>query len=330
MKRKILITGALGFIGFKVARRLSEEPDTKLLLIDNLTRGLMDNEAKQLIEKENVRFMNGDLTDPDLYDQFGGGYSEVYHFAAVVGVKKVTNHPDIVIRINALATLHLLEWFVHGGGDSLMFPSTSEAYAWTQTFHKLPIPTPEAVPLAITSIDNPRTSYAGSKIFGELAVTHYCNKHSKRFAIVRYHNIYGPRMGTAHVIPQLYKRAIIDRQNPLVVYSADHIRAFCYIDDAVEGTIATMRKIAADGQTFNIGNDNEEIKMGALAQKILEFGGLEAAIQALPAENDPIVRRCPDITKARELLDYIPKISLEEGIRLTSNYYHKIYNEQIR
>ena len=327
-KKKILITGGLGFIGCQLANRLSEEPGTELLLIDNLARGRMDDEAKALIEKENVRFLQGDLTDPTFYEQFGTGYEAVYHFAAVVGVKNVIENPDIVIRINALATLHLLDWFVAGGGDSLMFPSTSEAYAWTRTFHELPIPTPEDVPLAVTNIDNPRTSYAGSKIFGELAVTHYCAKHNKRFAIVRYHNVYGPRMGTSHVIPQLYQRAVIDQQNPLTVYSIEHLRAFCYIDDAVEATIATMRKDGANGQTFNIGNDEEETKIGDLAAKIMAVGGVEAPIESKAAENDPINRRCPDLSKARELLDYQPKVTLEEGLRRTCAWYKEFYNEQ--
>ena len=170
----------------------------------------------------------------------------------------MVEHPAEVIRTNALSTLHLLDWLVDGGGSKVLFSSTSEAYAWTQHFHELPVPTPEDVPLSLTDLADPRSSYAGSKIFGELAVTHYCRAHGTPFAIVRYHNVYGPRMGNEHVIPELYERAR-SGEDPLTVYSVDHRRAFCYVSDAVAATVAAMREPAAEGWTINVGNDREEV-----------------------------------------------------------------------
>lgn len=314
-KRRILITGGAGFIGYHLALQLSRDPANHLVLVDNFVRGQLDQDLETLVKRSNIQLISGDLTDAVTFDELGSGYDEVYHLAAIIGVRNVLERPHEVVRINAIATLFLLDWFVKGAGKKLLFSSTSEAYAWTQQFHTLPIPTPENVPLSLIELSNPRSSYAGSKIFGELAVTQYCAIYNKPFVIVRYHNVYGPRMGNEHVIPELYRRAL-DGQNPLVVYSASHSRAFCYVTDAVVATISAMREKAADSQTINIGNDLEEVTIGELAQRLLEKAKIRATIAPQTAAYDPIVRRCPDISRARQLLGYKPQVMLDEGLDL--------------
>jgi UDP-glucose 4-epimerase/UDP-glucuronate decarboxylase len=290
------------------------------VLADNLRRGRLDADLEGLLAGGRVHLLQGDLTEDAFYAEIGSGFHEVYHLAAVIGVRNVIERPHDVIRINAMATLKLLDWLVSGGGDRLLFASTSEAYAWTQHFHALPIPTPEQVPLALTDLANPRSSYAGSKIFGELAVTQYAMRHQKPFAIVRFHNVYGPRMGYEHVIPELYGRAMAG-EHPLVVYSADHMRAFCYVDDAVELTLRAARDRMGEGRTFNVGNDREEITIGELAGRILAKAGKPAGIEPHTAANDPVKRRCPDLSRARERLGYEPSVSLDEGLDRTLEWY---------
>ena len=320
--RRILITGGGGFIGFHLATALAADGANEITLVDNFARGKMDRELAALCERPGVRMLSLDLCDATSYAQLGGGYDEVYHLAAMLGVENVLQRPVDVLRVNALMTAQFLEWFIVGGGEKLLFSSTSEAYAWTLQFHELPIPTPEDVPLALTDLKNPRSTYAGSKIFGEMAVIHYCRSVGKPFAIARYHNVYGPRMGNDHVIPQLYRRAA-DGQNPLVVYSADHVRAFCYVSDAVATTIAAMRTPSANGETFHVGNDGEEITMGALACRILAKAGIDAKIAPQPAANDPIQRRCPDVSKARRILNYRPSVTLDQGLEITLPWYSR-------
>jgi UDP-glucose 4-epimerase len=319
-KRRILITGGCGFVGYHLAVELTCHEENQVVLVDNFVRGKHDNDLRLLLERQNIQLINGDLTNPKVFDQLGTGFDEVYHLAAIIGVRNVLDRPQEVVRINAIATLLLLNWFVNGGGKKILFSSTSEAYAWTQQFYQIPIPTPENVPLSLTDLHNPRSSYAGSKIFGELAVTQYCIIHNKPFVIVRYHNVYGPRMGFEHVIPELYQRAL-GGQNPLVVYSANHRRAFCYVSDAVTATIQAMRKEVANGKTFNIGNDREEVSIAKLASNLLEIAKIRVDISEQVAENDPIKRRCPDISQARELLGYEPKISLRKGLEMTFKWY---------
>jgi UDP-glucose 4-epimerase/UDP-glucuronate decarboxylase len=320
MPRRILITGGAGFVGFHLARRLAEEDEAELTIVDNFSRGSHDEEFAAIAAKPNVCVRDADLTQPESWSQLGTSYDEVYHLAAVIGVRNVLASPSDVMRVNALSTIHLLDWFVDGGGNKLLFSSTSEVYAWTQQFHTLRVPTPEDVPLSLTQLTDRRSSYAGSKIFGELALHQYCRPRAKPFVIVRYHNVYGPRMGSEHVIPELLHR-VFSRQSPLIVYSADHTRAFCYVSDAVEATIAAMRENGTDGATLNVGNDLEEVSIAGLATRITACMNINLAIEARPAENDPILRRCPDLTRARTLLEYEPKISLDDGLRQTIAWY---------
>jgi UDP-glucose 4-epimerase/UDP-glucuronate decarboxylase len=267
-----------------------------------------------------VRLLDADLTRPDAYPALGTGYDEVYHLAAIIGVQNVLERPHEVVRVNAMATLLLLDWFAAGGAGRFLFASTSEAYAWTQAFHPLPIPTPEDVPLALTDLANPRSSYAGSKIFGELAVTQYARMHRLPAAIVRFHNVYGPRMGFEHVIPQLYLRAMA-AEGPLTVYSPGHQRAFCHVSDAVAGTIQALRQAGPDCGTFNLGNDQAETSIGDLARMILALAGKPPEIVAAPAANDPILRRCPDLERSRKVLGYAPRVGLAEGLADTLAWY---------
>lgn len=317
---RTLITGGAGFVGYHLARELSASPDAEITLVDNFVRGRRDPDLDGLLARPNVRLIEADLCDPAAFAQLGSGFDEVFHLAAIIGVKNVLNRPWDVVNVNARTTLNLIEWMRAGGGKKLLFSSTSEAYAWTQQFHPLPVPTPENVPLALTEIGNARSTYAGSKIFGELAVTHGCGTVGLPFTIVRYHNVYGPRMGFEHVIPQLFERAL-GGENPLVVHSAHHTRAFCYVSDAVAATIAAMRDPRSNGGTFNIGNDEEEVRIDDLAQRVLRTAGVAASLTPREVAHDPISRRCPDISKARAELGFAPRVKLDAGLAQTLDWY---------
>ncbi len=316
--KKVLITGGCGFIGCHLAKELLQRGECEIVLADNFSRGIRDPEVEELLKSPGVRLVETDLASPSGLDSVGKGFAEVYHLAAVIGVRNVLERPWDVVRVNALATIYLLDWFRAGGGSKLLFSSTSEAYAWTRLFHDLPVPTPEDVPLALTDVRLPRSSYAGSKIFGELAVAHGCGEIPH--VTVRYHNVYGPRMGWQHVIPELMVR-LEEGENPLRVYSADHTRAFCHVDDAIRATILCMESSSANAGTFNIGNDLEEIPIRQLAS-----GVMRAVQRAVPcveenAAHDPILRRCPDLSALRTKLGFEPKISLQEGLQRTADWY---------
>jgi UDP-glucose 4-epimerase/UDP-glucuronate decarboxylase len=316
--RRVLITGGAGFIGYHLACKLAAEGGL-VTLADNFSRGRRDPALAELTRRPGVKVIEADLTDAAAYAALGQGYDEVYHLAGKLGVGYVTAEPYAALRGNALVTLRVLDWLAAGGGRKLLFASTSEVYAWTQGFHPLPYPTPEDVPLSITDVAEPRASYAGAKIFGELAVAHGCRAAGLPHAIVRYHNVYGPRMGNEHVVPQLLAR-LKAGENPLVVRSARHVRAFCYVGDAVAATVAAMRWTGSG--TFNIGNDEEPVAIGELARRLAAAAGISARVEDAEADTrDPILRRCPDISRARAILGYRPKVALDQGLKLTHAWY---------
>ncbi|MFC2070982.1 NAD-dependent epimerase/dehydratase family protein, partial [Chloroflexota bacterium] len=268
--KNILVTGGAGFIGFQVSRHLAKEGHA-VTICDNLSRGRLDNELQQFLDNhENCRFINCDLTDKSQMAKLGSGYDYVYHFAAIIGVIYTNEIPEKVLKTNTLITINLLDWFIENKCSKILFSSTSEVYAGSAKCYDLPIPTPENVPLTIEDVYNSRYSYAGSKILGELLFINYARAYDIDMSIVRYHNVYGPRMGFEHVIPELSMR-IMKREDPFKLYGPEQTRAFCYIDDAVRATIKIMETPQAKLEIFNIGNDAEEIQIRHLASKLLEI-----------------------------------------------------------
>ena len=322
MSRRILVTGGAGFIGCHLVRHLAGEPGVEVVVVDDFSRGALDSELEQLSRGAAVDLVTVDLAQESQLDAISGRFDEIYHLAAVLGVKRVLDDPLHVLDVNVVGTLNLLRRLAELEHGRLLFASTSEVYAWTRQFHELPVPTPEDVPLAVTNLDDARSTYAASKIVSELAVTQWGKTFGKAVTIVRYHNVYGPRMGFDHVIPELYQRAVAG-QDPLVVYSPKHRRAFCYVDDAVAATVAAARSSRTEGVTLNVGNDREEVEIEQLARRLLAAAGIERGIEGAAAANDPVDRRCPDISLARRLLGYEPRVMLDEGLALTVSWYAK-------
>lgn len=319
--RKILITGGAGFIGYHLAERLSQGR-SRIDLVDNLSKGGFDRDLTRLVKKPNVRFIKADLTDPGSYKLLRKSYDYIYHMAAIVGVRKVIERPDRVLYINIVSILNLLEWIRKSQRNlkRLLFASTSEAYAGTMRYCDAPVPTGEDIILSLEDIRMPRTTYALSKIVGESACFSYL-KGKALFTIVRYHNVYGPRMGYSHVVPELMVKAKRNKRY-LEVFSVGHTRAFCYISDAVIATIGLAESKLSSNQIFNVGNSDEEITIKGLAQRISKFVNPSLKIKPLGNQEGSPARRCPDIGKLKRAIRFKPEISLDEGIRLTWQWYN--------
>jgi len=199
-----------------------------------------------------------------------------------------------------------------------IFLSTSEVYAGILENFKILFPTPESSPLALTNILNARTSYMLSKIYCEALCIH-----SKlKYLILRPHNIYGPRMGFSHVIPELIKKiSKIKKNNSLELNSFSHKRAFCYIDDAVS-QIYLITKSKIVNETFNIGNNKEEISIIDLCKKILELSfRKDIKIIKKNINNFSPTRRLPSMKKIFRYIKKFKYTKLEHGLIKTLNWY---------
>jgi len=148
-----------------------------------------------------------------------------------------------------------------------------------------------------------------------------CHQAGVPFTIIRPHNVYGPRMGLAHVIPELLWRAHNATDDRLDVFSVDHRRTFCYVDDAVEMMVRATESAQCEGETLNVGTQAPEVAIGELAAVIVKVVGKELEIvPRQPTPGSP-ERRCPDMSKTTALTGYEPRVGLEEGIRRTYDAY---------
>lgn len=315
---RALVLGGAGFIGYHLARALAEEGHA-LTLVDDLSRGRLDADLDALGRRPTVTFVERDLTRPDWSAGLGRDWDQVYMLVAVVGVRNVERDPLRVLRVNALSVLQLLDW-LPGRGEVLFFASTSETYAGGVMAGAVPVPTPEAVPLSVPDIRAPRFAYAASKIFGEAAVIHAARARGLRAVIGRFHNVYGPRMGADHVIPELTLRAL-GREDPFRLYGAEQRRAFCHVADAVEAMTRLVATPAAWGEVVNIGNDTEETTIEELLETILRVAAFRPTVLRLPAPAGSVARRCPDLGRLRALTGFTPKVSLEAGVTETFGWY---------
>jgi UDP-glucose 4-epimerase/UDP-glucuronate decarboxylase len=324
---RVLVLGGAGFIGAHLAARLAGEGHA-LTLVDDLSRGRRDPTMEALVARPNVRLMQADLTRAGVLDPLPRQWDQVYMLAAVVGVRNVETDPARVVRVNTLSLLHLLDW-MPGQGEVLFFASTSETYAGGVAAGHVPVPTPEAVPLGIPDVAAPRFAYAASKMLGEAAVLHTARARGLRAVIGRFHNVYGPRMGTDHVIPELSLRAL-RREDPFRVFGPEQRRAFCHVADAVEAITRLMATEAAWGQVVNVGNDAEETAIADLVARILETARFAPAVEARPAPAGSVPRRCPDIGRLRALTGFAPKVGLEAGVGETFDWYRRWWEQEGR
>ncbi|MBF0270610.1 MAG: NAD-dependent epimerase/dehydratase family protein [Magnetococcales bacterium] len=323
---RTLITGAAGFVGYWLARSLVED-GRKVILVDNFKRGRHDQDFEGLLAHPAVTFHTVDLTTPNPLAMIDpDSIGEIYHLAAINGTENFYNIPDQVLKVNVLGTLNVLDYARDHGNIKVLYASSSEVYAGTVEMQGSKfIPSGEDIPLCIQDITNPRWSYGASKLLGESACVSYDKAYGLPFCIFRFHNIYGPRMGFEHVIPQFMQR-IHRGEVPLNVYGVDQTRAFCHVSDAVAGIRLLMETSGTSG-IYHVGNDLEEIRIDDLARLVLRTVGRKEEIIPHEAPSGSVSRRCPKLDKLR-ILGYTPKVPLAEGLKSTWAWY-KSYFDQI-
>ena len=316
--QKILVTGGAGFIGFHVACALGRNGND-VTVVDNLSRGRLDDDLKSAIAKKLFTFKEADLTKSL---SFPKPFDAIVHLAAINGTRYFYEKPHDVLRVNLLSCINVLEYAKNFPKTRLLFSSSSEAYVGAIQHYNEKVPTPEEIPLCIDDIRNVRYSYAASKIAGESLFFSYCHIYKNPLVVVRFHNIYGPRMGCEHVIPEFIGRSL-KGEDPFVIKGGKETRAFCYVDDAADALgLLLSRQMSSD--LYHIGNDSEEIAIQALAKRVLLACNVKPSLKVDPAPKGSVARRCPDITKLRSL-GYAPKVNLDEGIKRTVAWYRKVY-----
>lgn len=315
---RCLVTGAAGFLGFYIATRLAKDATNTVILVDNFARGEEDSAFLELAAKDNVERLDIDLTDQGQVRLLPQKVDLVFHMAALNGTQNFYERPFEVVRSCTLPTIYLIEHFGNAGSrPRFVYAGTSEAYAATVSRFDWPIPTAEDVPLGIDDPFNARWSYGASKLHGEIATINGCRHFEMPFTIVRFHNAYGPRMGNKHVVPDFLMRA---KDGIFSLYGGNDTRSFLYAEDAADATIALALSDNAIAEVFHIGG-KRELSMLELARIMMEQLGSEEDLVVYPSPLGSVARRCPDVSKAEAVIGKFEKVSLEEGLRLTAEFY---------
>ena len=317
---KILIIGGAGFIGASITKNLLENEENEITIVDNHFRGKKDDYLLDILNSPNIELIECDLTNIEEFSKLDRGYDQVYMMASVVGVEYTERMPHELIRINTLLIMNTLEWLKNSDCRKVLFASTSECYAGTVEMLEGQVPSSEEIPLCISDVKNPRFTYAITKMLGESGFIHYGNEYGFNATIVRYHNVYGPRMGFKHVIPQVVQR-MLQGESPFKIFGNDQTRSFNYIDDAVAGTIGAMNSDKTNGEIIHIGDMRDEITIEQLIKYIGTLLDFNNEFVSAEAPSGSVTRRCPDTSKASSLFGYEPKVAWQEGVQKTVQWY---------
>ena len=324
MSKKALILGGAGFIGLNVAKILAKK-GYDLTIGDNFARNQNDDEFKQFIKDSGSRFIEEDFTNPVAWNLLDKYYDYFYMLASMIGVNTTLEIPEEIIRVNTALIHNSLEWVKTTPIKNVLFTSTSECYSGTIDRFGYAIPTPEDIPLCIEDIGHPRFTYAVTKMLGESGYIQYARKYGFNCAIVRYSNIFGPRMGFNHVIPHLVKRFLI-QESPYRIFGYDQTRSFCYIDDGAMGTVLAMEENNSQDGIYHIGA-TEEITMEELIKEVGKYFNYEGEYINAPTYPGSVSRRGADITKARTELGFEPTINWRNGLKTMLDWYTNYYQE---
>jgi UDP-glucose 4-epimerase len=316
-----IIFGGAGFFGFSLASKLSKNNDNKIYIVDNLSRGKFDQDLKNLLYKKNVFFLKIDLS---IYKNFlkinKHNFHYIYNLAATVGVKNVLEFPYKVL-INNYEIQKNIIIFSKKQKDlkRVYFSSTSEVFYGSVKHNLAKFPTKENNIIALDELENPRTTYMISKIYCEYLLIHS----GLPYTILRLHNIYGPRMGKSHVIPELIlKLSKLKNGSSYRLVNPDHSRTFCFIDDAVNYLICTLKNKKTKNQIFNIGQSSPEISIINLTKIIKKLLNKNIKIiKKTKIQDFSQNRRRPSIVKLTKYINKKFNTKLIHGLKITKQWY---------
>jgi dTDP-glucose 4,6-dehydratase len=304
---RAVVTGGAGFLGSHLCERLLAD-GWQVLCVDNLVTGAAGNIA-HLRANRNFESLQHNVSEPLYID---GAVDAVLHFASPASPVDYADHPIATLKVGTLGTHNMLG-MARAKGATFLLASTSEVYGDPQVH-----PQPETYWGNVNPV-GPRAVYDEAKRAAEAFTMAYHRAHGMKTRIVRIFNTFGPMMRTndGRAVPNFLLQALQDE--PLTVYGdGSQTRSLCYVDDLIEGIV---RLLATDyAEPVNLGTD-DEVTMLQLATRIRDLSGSSSEIVFKPLPEDDPKQRRPDLTRARKLLGWQPRTSLDEGLLKTIAYF---------
>ena len=310
---RYLVTGAAGFIARKVIINLTAAGH-EVLGVDNLNDSydprLKEWRLKQISVLPGFTFTRDDICREGFFDDLSARYSRfdgVIHLAARAGVRQAVEIPEVYLQTNAAGTLNILEWCRRSGTNKLVLASTSSIYGANP-----PLPTPESADSC-----HPLQIYAASKKAAEVMAYTYHHLFGLDTTVVRFFTVYGPA-GRPDMVMYRFTRWIAEGEPVYITGDGRQMRGFTFLDDIADGVLKALKPVGYE--IVNLGG-HETITINELLQRIEVLVGRKAEIHYIPRHPADVDANWADVTKARNLLEWAPKVSLNEGVGHLVNWY---------
>jgi len=315
-QRHVLVTGGAGFLGSHLCERLLSQGH-RVLCVDNFFTGTRRN-VEHLLGNARFELMRHDVTLPlSLPASVEAGIDRIYNLASPASPVHYQHDPVQTTKTNVLGAIHMLE-LARRTGARILQASTSEVYGDPQVH-----PQPESYWGNVNPI-GVRSCYDEGKRCAETLFFDYHRQHGVDIRVARIFNAYGPRMDPkdGRVVPNFIVQAL--RGEPITVYGQGRqTRSFCFVDDLVDGLARFMEAEPGGSGPVNIGNP-EEFTVRDLATLVIELTGSSSMLAFAPLPSDDPLQRRPDVGAARQMFGWEPRVSLEEGLRKTIDWFEDL------
>lgn len=311
--KTVFITGGAGFIGSTLAERLIEK--NRVILFDNLSRNSLKDKSFQ--NHKNLTLVQGDILDIEALRTAMKGADVVVHCAAIAGIDTVIKSPVHTMRVNMIGSANVLE---AAAGlpkvDRVVCFSTSEVFGQTA------FRSSETDNTVMGGVGEARWTYAVSKLAEEHLAISYHKERGLPVVVVRPFNVYGPGQVGEGALRTFVQRAV--RNEPIQIHGdGTQIRAWCYVDDMVEGVLLSIAHPKAVGESFNIGNQRAVTTIYGLASTVIRVLESQSTISFIRRDYVDVELRVPAVRKASELIGFDAKVDLDEGILRTGAFYRE-------
>jgi len=302
---RVLVTGGAGLVGSHIVDQLLQEPRTEVVVYDNFTRGRSEN-LRSALKSRRVSVIRGDIRDRDLLERSMKGVDFVFHQAAI-RITQCAEEPRLALEVLVDGTFNVLEASVKAGVQKVVMASSASIYGLAEEF-----PTNEK-----HHPYNNRTIYGASKSFNEQLLRSFNEMYGLDYVVLRYFNVYGPRMDTYGAYTEVLIRwmeRISTGQPPLIFGNGAQTMDFIFVEDVARANILAAKADLSD-DVFNIAS-GVETSLVDLAGALLKVMGSDLQLEFGPERKvNPVPRRLADIQKAQQLLGFSAQVSLEEGLR---------------
>jgi len=309
--KDIFITGGAGFIGSTLAGKLVEK--NKVTVYDNFFRDALEHQPFK--DHPNLRVVRGDVLDAEALAKAMKGHNTIVHCAAIAGIDTVIISPVTTMRVNMVGSAYVME-----AASKLDRVDRVICFSTSEVFGEHAFMSGETSKSVVGQVGEARWTYAVSKLAEEhLAIAYYEEKWLPT-VVVRPFNVYGPGQVGTSAMRTFIRRALKD-ETIEIHGEGTQIRAWCYVDDMVDGVLLAMVHPKAVGQSFNIGNSRAVVTITGLANTVVRVLGSKSDLIYTRKDYADVELRIPLVKKAKELLGFEAKVELEDGIRRTAEFY---------